>query len=159
MGFNSGFKGLRYPSYRETRLFMCQSKKLSAKHFSQSGTTSWISDRDTSGKYLCNSEIVNCLYSWVFFFIRFLFHLRDQRRVPTSFLVMHISPVVFTQLPTLPHTFLVHCTFPYTPQLTACEFPPDEHFLASENSITLHVAGFSIFAFSFRYYSEWGKNL
>jgi len=92
------------------------------------------------------------------FFVSFIFHLRDQRRIPTSFLVMQISPAVFEQPPTLPHNSLVRCPSVYTS--THCLWiSAGRTFLAAENSIThhtSHVVGFSIFTFSFRDYSGWG---
>jgi hypothetical protein len=49
-------------------------------------------------------------------------------RVPTSFLVMHISPAFFEQPTPFPHTPVVHGAFTIHFNYLPMNFPPDEHF-------------------------------
>jgi len=63
--------------------------------------------------------------------------IRGQRKEPTSFFVIHISPAYFEQPTLFAHIAFINCTFSlhFNIQQSACEVSPDE-FLAFKNRIT-----------------------
>ena len=74
--------------------------------------------------------------------------IHDQRWVPTSFLILHISPAFFAQLTPFLHIPFIQCTSPYTSAICLW-ISAGWTFLAFKNCTTdrtAHVGGFvSIF--------------
>jgi hypothetical protein len=123
-------------------LFLCHSDSGSPK-------SSW------------GGQNVNRLLSRSFAFTFFFQITRDQRRAPTSLLVMNISPVTFEQSTTFPHIPSVYYTL--IMHFANLSISAGRNFFASGNHIiyrrTSRVAGFSVFVYICNYCSELRKKI
>jgi hypothetical protein len=104
---------LRHLACLGTTFCLPSSKKFAAKPFIQFCRTSLpLGHSSDSGrsKFSWNGENGNRLFP-EFLHSVFFFNIRGQRQMPTSFLVMPISPAYFEQPTSFPHIALVDCTF------------------------------------------------